>query len=134
MTSGSSGGGASVSTGRARRCRQSKISPFTSTTILRGSVRVKISVLSSSIVGSIPYDSGRIRAVLIVPLVYLTHTSTEPEKSKYASDDFRIWPEPVVALICLRLTEYVATGVHGPAAVRTFTSKVVACAIPSGIG
>jgi hypothetical protein len=93
-----------------------------------------VSVLSSSMVGSIPRDSGRIRAVLIVPFVYLTQTSTESAKSKYAIDDFSTWPAPVVALICLRLTEYVGTVVQGPAAVRTLTSKVDACAIPAGIG
>jgi hypothetical protein len=70
----------------ARTCRQSKISPFTSTTALRGSGSVNRSV-SPSTIGSIPYDNGRIRALSTAPLVYLTCTSTGPEQSKCTIDD-----------------------------------------------
>ncbi|MEV6737076.1 hypothetical protein AB0N14_09100 [Streptomyces sp. NPDC051104] len=50
-----------------------------------------------------PYDSGRIRALPIVPLEDVTATSTVPWKSNVATEELNTGPLPVFASICFAL-------------------------------
>jgi hypothetical protein len=60
-----------------------RASPFVSKETSWGRESVNVAAFASAlIIGAMPYDSGRTRADLIVPDVFVTATSTGPPVSK----------------------------------------------------
>ncbi len=122
MTCLSPSAGGFCSIGFANRCRQSKILSSIWTTRLRGRSRVKRAVLPSTS-GLMPYESGRMRTFSPPPGLYVTSTSTVPEKSKAAQEEFWARLLPVTGSIRASLARWTPSFCQVPPSGRTLTVK-----------